>query len=148
MCKVWKDSTNFHKNPQTKDGLQNKCKPCRSEYVKANRPAYKPTEANARARAKATIRNQEYVGNYLLTHPCVDCGNTDIRVLEFDHIGDDKIYQIGVMVSTSFSIARIQQEIEKCEVRCRNCHTLKTYERLGGTWRDKYYNKMLLGVDN
>lgn len=28
----------------------------------------------------------------------------------------------------NFGIETLKKEIEKCEVRCRNCHKLKTYQ--------------------
>ena len=149
-CDSYKSFDDFHKNNQARDGRNSRCKPCRSAYVKANRPPYTgKSEAMKRAQKKSWERNQKFMGDYLATHPCVDCGNTDIRLLDFDHITNDKQYGIGTMVSTTFSIARIEAEIAKCEVRCANCHRLKTWERLGGTWRDKYYQQqqqlLLLG---
>lgn len=141
-CDSHKDRSEFHKNNQARDGLNAKCKPCRSSYQKANRPVYTgKTEASKQAQRRAWERNQKYMGDYLAAHPCVDCGQTDIRLLDFDHVTNDKKYGIGTMVSTTFSIARIEEEIAKCEVRCANCHRLKTWERMGGTWRDKYYQQ-------
>ncbi|MBO0778932.1 MAG: hypothetical protein J2P37_08925 [Ktedonobacteraceae bacterium] len=69
---------------------------------------------------------------YLSTHPCVDCGYTDIRVLEFDHVHGDKTDEISHMLSQGCGWARISSEIAKCEVRCANCHRIKTNER--GSW--------------
>jgi hypothetical protein len=71
----------------------------------------------------------EFVENYKKSHPCVDCGNSDIRVLEFDHIGDDKEIDISRATRSGWSKERIQLEIEKCEVRCANCHRIVTWER-------------------
>ena len=35
------------------------------------------------------------------------------------------------------SLEKLIAEVKKCEIRCRNCHAIKTYERLGGSWRDR-----------
>ena len=69
--------------------------------------------------------NAMYVYNYLLSHPCVDCGESDPIVLEFDHT-KDKHKSMSDMVRQSYSIDKIKNEIEKCEVRCANCHRRKT----------------------
>lgn len=74
---------------------------------------------------------------FFKTHPCVDCGITDIRLLEFDHLGD-KEFNIGTAIASAGNWLRIEKEIAKCEVRCANCHKLKTYERLGSTWHDNF----------
>jgi len=68
---------------------------------------------------------------YLLRHPCVDCGNPDIRVLQFDHKGD-KTNSVSALAQRNTSLPKIQQEIEKCDVRCANCHTIKTKETYNG----------------
>ena len=36
-CKKEKEIINFHKNKRTKDGLNDYCKPCKSEYLKRNK---------------------------------------------------------------------------------------------------------------
>jgi Zn finger protein HypA/HybF involved in hydrogenase expression len=62
---------------------------------------------------------------YLKQHPCVDCGNSDVRVLDFDHRGD-KSFGIGAAISGGhLSWAKILIEIAKCEVRCANCHRIR-----------------------
>ena len=69
-----------------------------------------------------------FVLEYLLTHPCVDCGETDIRVLDFDHV--DPALKKGNVASISqsgnCSLKTLIAEIAKCMVRCSNCHRKKT----------------------
>lgn len=74
-------------------------------------------------------RNREFVTEYLKIHPCVDCGNADIRVLEFDHINNDKEENISHTVRNAWALDRLTAEIAKCEVRCCNCHRIVTIER-------------------
>jgi len=74
-------------------------------------------------------RNSKYVNDYLLSHPCVDCGNNNTIVLEFDHIKDDKKFNISDIRKRAYSLKTIQDEISKCEVRCANCHRIVTHNR-------------------
>ena len=67
-------------------------------------------------------------------HPCVDCGESDIVVLEFDHLRD-KTANVSYLISTG-EIPRIKEEIAKCEVVCANCHRRRTSER-GGWYRSR-----------
>jgi hypothetical protein len=84
--------------------------------------------------AKQPVRSYQMVRTYLSTHACVDCGETDIRVLEFDHSHGRKIDEISHLLSQGYGWRAIETEIAKCEVRCANCHRLKTMER-GKWWR-------------
>lgn len=77
-------------------------------------------------------RSRKYIKDYLSTHPCVDCGNDNVIVLEFDHVRDTKLYNISDMVQKAYSITTIQKEIDKCDVRCANCHRIATYNRRSG----------------
>lgn len=63
------------------------------------------------------------------TSGCVDCGETNHIVLDFDHIKDKK-YNVSRMIHDGFSWKAIMKEIEKCEVVCANCHRIRTYNRL------------------
>jgi hypothetical protein len=71
------------------------------------------------------IKARTYVIEYLKTHPCVDCGATNLVVLTFDHLRDKK-YMISTLIRKGYSTDTIQEEIDKCEVRCANCHAIKT----------------------
>lgn len=77
-------------------------------------------------------RNTAFVLDYLKTHPCVDCGESDPVVLEFDHVGakDRAVSQLKWSGATA---TRIMTEISNCEVRCVNCHMKRTASQFG--WR-------------
>jgi hypothetical protein len=64
---------------------------------------------------------------YLTKHPCVDCGEKDIVVLDFDHNEPaKKTLSIAVMRRRKFPWNKISIEISKCSVRCSNCHRRRT----------------------
>lgn len=74
--------------------------------------------------------NQEFMLNYLRANACVDCGEDDIVVLEFDHLGD-KVGGVAKMVRDGYGLETIKKEIAKCDVVCANCHKRRTYTRCG-----------------
>lgn len=54
---------------------------------------------------------------------CADCGIEDLEVLEFDHSNpSQKLYQVCVAPS----IHLMKEEAKKFEMRCRNCHSMKS----------------------
>ena len=79
-------------------------------------------EANSEKEARQQLE-------YLKTHPCVDCGEHDPIVLEFDHVRGTKINCVSVGVKDSWSVEKLTEEINKCEVRCANCHKIMTDTR-------------------
>ncbi|SFR36592.1 hypothetical protein SAMN04488591_0692 [Microbacterium azadirachtae] len=81
--------------------------------------------------AKHRARNFELMIQYLLAHPCVDCGINDPVVLEFDHLPEfAKRFEIARAITASTrSWATIAAEMAKCEVVCANCHRRRTAKR-------------------
>lgn len=75
------------------------------------------------------IRDHKFVDSYLESHPCVDCGEADIAVLQFDHVRGVKRRNVSAMVCNGCTIELITTEIEKCDVRCANCHLRVTKSR-------------------
>lgn len=76
--------------------------------------------------------------DYLLSKSCVDCGEKDPIVLEFDHRDlKDKFKSIANMLSGHYSWKSLEKEIGKCDIRCANCHRKKTYAQFGCFGRSK-----------
>jgi len=63
-------------------------------------------------------------------HPCADCGESDIVVLEFDH-QRDKVADVSLLARDGYSLDKIKREIDKCEVVCANCHRRRTAKQFG-----------------
>lgn len=70
--------------------------------------------------------------DYLLVHPCVDCGETDLVVLDFDHVRGKKTKCVSKMINDAVSMKDLKEEVSKCEIRCANCHRRVTARR--GKW--------------
>lgn len=67
----------------------------------------------------------QFICEYLLSHPCEICGETDIVVLEFDHLDPDiKSFDIGARAARG--LKTVSEEISKCRVLCSNCHKRHT----------------------
>lgn len=111
---------------------QYQCVECTRAFVgnhyKNNRDYYL---AKAKTRnLKKKIEAQRYIRDYLLKHSCVDCGESDMVVLEFDH-RENKIKEVANLIRDRRPIVEIKEELEKCDVRCANCHRKKTAQEFG-----------------
>lgn len=73
----------------------------------------------------ARKRNKKFINEYLRSHPCIDCKEKNIIVLEFDHVKGIKYKEISILIYRAVSIKTLEKEIEKCEVRCSNCHKIR-----------------------
>lgn len=84
----------------------------------------KAKQRKYRQRAKA------YVIDVKSTNPCKDCGiHWPFYVLQFDHVRGQKSFDLWRAGDSVCSIKRIQEEIDKCDVVCANCHFIRTYKR-------------------
>jgi hypothetical protein len=110
------------------------CKACQSVYSR-NHYLRNVEKANARrleSSRRYYIRNRTYAIEHLRSHPCVDCGESDLVVLEFDHIDPDrKTNNISDLIRRGSSLARMKMEIGYCEVRCIHCHRRRTAQQFG-----------------
>jgi hypothetical protein len=132
-CGKYKDEEEFNWRYKALGIRHPTCKECQKPFRKNwyEGDSHERHLQNVKER-KHLARNvaREYAYKYLETHPCSQCGETDIRVLEFHHVvGKDMA--VAAMVAGGYSIERIQAELDKCIVLCANCHRKLTVEERG-----------------
>lgn len=136
-CRVMKSIGLFSWKNKAKEIKHPNCKVCVKKTWDKHYAEHKE-DYKRRAAVNSTKqrkRHGEKVAEYLRNNPCVDCGEDDLVVLQFDHIIGEKRNNISALVSGSYSWKTIEVEIAKCEVRCANCHTRKTAKQFG--WKYK-----------
>jgi hypothetical protein len=98
------------------------------------REYYRKNKGDATAGRKRRCSRRDLsleIDEYLRTHPCVDCGETDPLVLDFDHRdGVEKLETIAYLRARG-NREVLLREIDKCEVRCSNCHSRRTAKQFG-----------------
>jgi hypothetical protein len=118
QCKEVLPFEQFYKNKTKKDGHGTECKKCSKKLRKGR--GYKNDYYKLYREKK-----HEKLCEYLLEHPCIDCGEDDLTTLDFDHLRN-KVDNISRMIGNHVSWETILKEMEKCVVRCANCHRKKT----------------------
>jgi hypothetical protein len=130
-CGASKSAEHFAWRNKAKGRHDSFCRPCRAAYKKehyaANRQLY--IDRAQKRKQQLALERTVYLIEYFRTHPCVDCGEADPVVLEFDHLRD-KLFSVGMHL-TRRSWQDILDEIEKCQVVCANCHRRRTAARRG-----------------
>ena len=80
--------------------------------------------------ARAAMKRR--LGLLKVQRGCVDCGyNQYAEALDWDHVLGTKVANVSKLVRDRVGWLRILAEIDKCVVRCANCHRVKTSERAG-----------------
>lgn len=107
------------------------CRPCRAAYKQEHYAKNKQRYADQASRWSQTVLEERgrYLLEFLRAHPCVDCGETDPIVLEFDHLGA-KSFEIGAGFRNK-NWQSVLSEMAKCEVVCVNCHRRRSAQRSG-----------------
>lgn len=117
------------------------CVKCNREYqkawYKANKAEHKARVGKRKRKIVAAVRDN--LLKYFSEHACVDCGESDLRVLDFDH-EDDKRTEVSNLMRYGYSWETILEEIQKCVVRCSNCHRKRTAKQFNW-WRNKNFSK-------
>ena len=110
------------------------CRECSRQYVRehyARNAAYYCAKARARNHDVGKFVREMLLA-YLAEHPCVDCGESDVVVLDFDHTDPStKRLEVALLVRKRHGWKPIKAEIDKCEVRCANCHRRRTARQFG-----------------
>ena len=132
-CHESRPLTDFNVRRSAPDGLQARCRDCSREWYLRNKAEHirRVAQRNRRVRGE----HQELMADYLLEHPCVDCGEADVRVLDFGHEEPaQKVSTVGRLLTLSLPWSTVLAEIDKCSVRCANCHRRRTADAFGW-WR-------------
>ncbi len=132
-CRQLKEETDFFVKDQKKSRLHTQCKNCykqhRQTYYHEHYAKYHESYL-ARAKLRRDRLRSEFRQNilkYLSDKACVLCGESDIRVLEFDHLVPlKKEFTISQSVRLGRSWEETLKEIEKCRILCANCHKKHT----------------------
>ena len=163
-CNKRKALSSFNSKRAKGVGVQPYCKSCQSEYqkeyYKKDKNAQLQKMYRNRKRRKKEIH--KFFTEYFAKNTCVDCAkkkakvkkllrgkvptstikqviqimDSDIRNFTFDHIKSrgEKEYEIAEMLRDIRPIPKIQEELQKCVVRCHNCHDVITVKR-SKNWR-------------
>ena len=132
-CRRCQELAEFNMRQRATDRLQPHCRSCQQAYFKSYYAADPRShiEKQRRRRKRLWALNRPRLSEYLRQHPCVDCGETDPVVLDFDHrVSATKRMNVAEMLY-DYAWSTIQSEIEKAEVRCANCHRRRMARQQG-----------------
>jgi len=117
-------------NPITKNAYCNA--QCRDQYWKENDHIHRENK-----KVKMWERKKKLIDD--LGGKCVECGNSDIRVLDINHIDPSKkLRPKDRQYTTSKRLKMWRQEMGNIELLCANCHRIKTHQEIWKT--DNYIN--------
>lgn len=116
-CNTTKPLDNFYKGG-------GKCKSCQHAYNKEHNKINKDVYAKYRKKSikKSYNRGQEFMDRYKRYCGCQKCGEKRFWVLDFHHIDPNEKHHPLPYFKT-YTLSVIKNEIRKCKVLCRNCHT-------------------------
>lgn len=127
-CKTEKSLEEFGAKGKKKNGevrYQPFCKECNRFYLKEhyqkNKKYYYDKSKNFLHKSRVQFLE------YLKDKSCKDCGISDNRVLEFDHLRDKRKDVTALVGLVSWE--EVLKEIDKCEIVCCNCHRIRTLQR-------------------
>ena len=131
-CKLEKPAEEFAWRRKQRAQRDNYCRPCRAAYKQEHYAANRQRYIDAAGRRKRAIVAEriDFLIAYLREHPCVDCGETDPIVLEFDHLRDKKF---GIATGLRDRVAERPRRDGK--VRGRLCKLSSTPHRETGRLR-------------
>ena len=121
-CSEVKNASEFHRRTTAKDGLQRHCKVCEklahhSHYLK-NSEVFKERAKTRRVSETIAYRTWKE------TLCCSICSEADSYCLDFHHLDPtQKDFSISDAVSFGLHSDKMTEELKKCIVVCKNCHT-------------------------
>ncbi len=131
-CGWTKPATAFAWRSTERGIRQSWCRDCHNAQKRVHYSEHRASEIARRRRRQLTTvaANAPRLLQFLEQHPCVDCGESDAVVLDFDHLRD-KRNNVTTMLWSGLRWSAIESEIAKCQVRCANCHRRRTARQRG-----------------
>jgi len=127
-CHVSKSVEEFRTRDKIKGTTNAWCKACFSAYEKEKWKLCSKRRSGHIAHGKLRrTRNRQIIWDYLKSHSCMICGESDPIVLTFHHVGL-KQHNISELGGEGCSIKKLMKEISQCKVLCANCHLRQTSE--------------------
>lgn len=106
------------------------------DRVRATKSAYRTRnrdrirDADRRNARESRVDRRAWLDALKVERGCADCGyNAHPRALDWDHVGTDKVGDVGRLAHSRIALVRLLAEIAKCEVVCANCHRIRTWAR-------------------
>ena len=130
-CGQRKPASDFAWRRKARGQRDNYCRTCRADYKREHYAAHREryvTNALRRKRAIAAERAARLVA-FFRERPCVDYGEADPLVLEFDHLGHKRFGIAQGLRDRNWQ--SVLDEIATCDVVCANCHRRRTALRAG-----------------
>lgn len=119
-CNALKELTEFHKRKTAKDGLMSYCKKCAHVGTMASR--HKKPEHYRQIAKELSQSYMEQFQVWKSQQKCCKCGEAETCCLDLHHL-DPMQKDIAVSIAASrWTWNKLQTEIQKCIVVCRNCH--------------------------
>ncbi len=137
-CLNKKPGSEFFVRDKKTGRLHAQCKECYrlqrtisyAEHYKKYRKLYLLRAKNRRNMLREEYRTKMIA--YLSDKACEQCGEGDIRTLEFDHLDpSQKKFSISQGVRLGYSWDEIILEINECRILCANCHKKHTSSQFG-----------------
>lgn len=91
--------------------------------------AFRNGSQKTAAKRQSDQRFAAWRDEYKVAQGCVDCGyNAHPAALDFDH-RDPSSKLFGLSSGGKFGWDKVMAEIAKCDIRCSNCHRIRTAEQ-------------------
>jgi len=110
-----------YKDPQSPESIEAARASKRKHYHK-NKEQYLQRSKEKKIELRDYVRDKK-------DNPCSDCNKKyPFYVMQFDHVRGEKFKDLSRLISQG-SKRRIDEELEKCELVCANCHAIRTWSR-------------------
>lgn len=120
VCKETKPHSDFYKAKRRPDGVSSNCKKCHDSRNKVRQIAN--PEIYRALRNTTKLRALDRYNEWKAQQKCTMCPEDDPACLDLHHLDPTEKEATLASVSRSWSWEKMEQEIKKCIVVCRNCH--------------------------